>query len=101
MGRLRLCCCAIILMSLGLIVELYVSGTSVIAPVALAIGTVLLAAVAPFPAYDRPARKRVLAACLAYTAAAAVASAIALATGSSSYDALTIGLPVMGAVLAL
>jgi peptidoglycan/LPS O-acetylase OafA/YrhL len=101
MGRLRLCCCAIILMSCAGIVKLHTNGASILAPIALVIGVLLLAAVAPFPAYDRQARMRVLYACGAYAALSALAAIIFGLSHSGGVNALLLALPAMGTLLAI
>lgn len=88
-------------MSCAGIFQLYASGVSLPATIALVVGVVLLAAVAPFPAYDRPARMRMVGACLAYFAAAAAAAVLALSADAGGASALLLALPAMGALLAL
>ena len=61
----------------------------------------LLAAATPFRAYDRRTRMRVFSACVAFTAAFALTSIIAMFSEPSGSNALSLPLPVIGALLAI
>ncbi|MDE0948259.1 MAG: hypothetical protein OSA39_15655 [Sphingobium sp.] len=100
MGRLRLCCCAVILLSCAGIFQLYKSDISALAMIVLAIGILPLAAITPLAASDRRARRRVVGACMAYTVAAALTAIMAM-NESGAFNPLLTALPAMGALLSL
>lgn len=80
MGRLRLMAAMLAMLSFlvaGILVM--VPGITMSSVLTLILAALCIAAVAPFEAFDRPARVRVFLACAAYSAVAAGATALVLA----------------------
>lgn len=101
MGLLRIFGLISIVLSAIVGAVAYGQGTPVGALVPMAFGSAALAAILPFPAYERVRRGRVMAACLFYTAASVLSFAIANAIDPSIVT-LTLGIPVStGALLSI
>ena len=79
MFRLRMFAAIVSIVTLAVMILAIVLGAPIGVPIALIVAAACLAAIAPFDASARPARNRVLFACLAYLVP--VAAALALAHG--------------------
>ncbi|WP_022686055.1 hypothetical protein [Sphingomonas phyllosphaerae] len=99
MGLLRTFCLISVVVSLIIGAVAYVDGTPIGALVPLCFGAVALVVVLPLPAYERARRGRVMAACLFYTAAAALSFIIANVLDTSTVNLLLSVPPLSGAVL--
>ncbi|MCK8456194.1 hypothetical protein U1737_03745 [Sphingomonas sp. LB3N6] len=90
-----------ILVSAAIGFRSYNAGSQIVALIPLAIGIAALIAIAPFAAYTRTSRTRVMRACILYTIGSGISFVLAVALDPTVPNLMTLVLPVLGAALSV
>ena len=101
MGLLRAACVLAILVSTALGFRAYNAGTLIVALIPLAIGIAALIGIAPFAAYTRTSRTRVMRACMVYMIGSGISFVLAVAADPTPPNLMMLALPLFGASLSV